>query len=78
MFLYDKKKWWVLALISLGAGILLATVSEFIQFFIPMRSGTVVDALIDIAGVAFGLGITIGIMFLIGYIKRKKKKENEQ
>lgn len=75
MFLFDKKKWWVLALFSLGAGIFLASLSEFIQFFIPMRSGTFVDALIDIAGIAVGLGLALGGLFLVKYIKGKKKEK---
>ena len=75
MFLYDKKKWWLIALISLGAGILLASVSELIQFFIPLRSGTFVDVLVDSAGVVVGLALVIGVLWLIKYIKIRKQSK---
>lgn len=71
MVLYDKKIW-ILALISLGAGTLLASISELIQFFIPLRSGTFIDVLIDMAGVTIGLAIIFTITLLI---KTKKNKE---
>ena len=73
MFL-PKMKWWQVALISLGAGILLASVSELIQFFIPLRSGTFVDVLVDLAGVTTGLVITLGLTLLIKSRKNKKSQ----
>ena len=76
MFLHDKLKWWVIALISLGCGVLLASVSELIQFFIPLRSGTFKDVLVDLSGVVICLGITIGIFLLIRM--RKQKKQNKK
>ena len=73
MFL-PNKKWWLIAIISLEAGILLASISEIIQFFIPLRSGTFVDVLIDLSGVIVGLGITLGLTMLIKHSKNKKEK----
>lgn len=75
MFFYEKKWYW-LALISLGCGVALASISELIQFFIPLRSGTFVDVLIDLAGVAVGLVLVVGIILLIKKIKQNK--ENKQ
>ena len=77
MFLFDKKKWWFIALISLGAGILLASISELIQFFIPLRSGTFVDVLVDSMGVIVGLALVVGILMLIKYIKNIKLNKNK-
>lgn len=73
MFL-PNKKWWLIAIISLGAGILLASISETIQFFIPLRSGTFIDVLIDLSGVIVGLVITLGLTMLIKHSKNKKEK----
>lgn len=75
---FPERKWWITALISLGAGILLASLSETIQFFIPLRSGTFKDVLIDLSGVIPGLVITIGVLFLIKYIKNKKEKPSDR
>ena len=77
MFFYDKKQWWVLALISLGAGIALASISELIQFFIPLRSGTFVDVLIDLSGVTVGLALVVGVLLLIKKIKKNKAFNNQ-
>lgn len=75
MFLYNKKlNWWMIVIISFACGLLLASVSELIQYFIPLRSGTFVDVLIDMAGVTVGLSITLGILFLVKHIKNKKQK----
>ena len=77
MFL-PKMKWWQVALISLGAGLLLASVSELIQAFIPLRSGKFIDVLIDMSGVITGLGITIGVLMLVKYLKKKKETKDNK
>ena len=77
MFFFEKKKWWILALISLGCGVLLASISELIQFFIPLRSGTFVDVLVDVSGVAVGLAITVGVLWLIKYLKNRKQHKKK-
>lgn len=76
MFFYDRKKWWVLALLSLGCGVVLASISELIQFFIPLRNGTFMDVLIDLTGVVGGLTIVLSITLLIKRIKKNKKSNN--
>ena len=43
-------------LLPLGAGLLFAAADEFLQTFIPARSGEVLDVLIDFCGVAAGVG----------------------
>ena len=77
MFFFEKKKWWILALISLGCGVLLASISELIQFFIPLRSGTFVDVLVDVSGVAVGLAITVGVLWFIKYLKNRKQHKKK-
>ena len=71
MFL-PNMKWWQVALISLATGLLIASISELIQFFIPLRSGKFIDVLIDMAGVSTGLTLTLGFTLLIRNNKKKK------
>ena len=73
MFLYDIKIWQITAL-SLECGVLLAIVSELIQHFIPLRSGTPLDALIDIIGVIVGLALVLSITLIIRHKKSQKQK----
>ena len=77
MFFPDRK-WWITALISLGAGILLASVSEIIQAFIPLRSGAFLDVLVDLSGVVIALAITVGILLLIKNHKNKKESKKTE
>ena len=42
--------------VPLGAGLLFAAGDEFLQTFIPARSGEILDVLIDFCGVAAGVG----------------------
>ena len=44
------------ALVPLGAGLVFAAADEFLQTFVPARSGEVLDVLIDLCGVAAGVG----------------------
>ena len=74
MFL-PKMKLWQVILISLGIGLFIASISEVIQFFVPLRSGKFVDVLIDLSGVIVGLSITIGILLLIKRSRSSKAKK---
>jgi len=69
---FDKKKlWWLSALISLIAGLILAGLTEGIQYFIPRRTPSWFDILIDASGVLIGVA-TIGLfLFLRRLIKKK-------
>ncbi len=62
-----------LLLISLVSGLLLATVSELIQYFVPGRYGLLTDILIDFAGFTTFTLICFGIYLIV--ISSKKKKE---
>ena len=72
MFLYDKK-WWFIALLSLLEGLFISGLSELIQYFVPSRTGSFLDVLINFSGVIVGALIAFGITLLIN--RRKKKKQ---
>jgi len=67
-----KKKWFIV-LVSGLFGIAVASVTEMIQLFIPLRSGTWIDVGINILGYAVFLALTILFGFLI--LKRRQKNE---
>lgn len=67
-----KKKWFIV-LVSGLFGIAVASVTELIQLFIPLRSGTWIDVGINILGYAVFLALTILFGFLI--LKRRQKNE---
>lgn len=72
MFLYEKFKKWILLIMSIATGVIIAGITEIIQIFVPGRSGTIVDVLIDMAGFVLFTGILIGIYYLVLYIKKRK------
>jgi uncharacterized protein YjdB len=67
-----KKKWFIV-LVSGLFGVTVASVTELIQLFIPLRSGTWIDVGINILGYAVFLALTILFGFLI--LKRRQKNE---
>lgn len=67
-----KKKWFIV-LVSGLFGIAVASVTEMIQLFIPLRSGTWIDVGINILGYTVFLALTILFGFLI--LKRRQKNE---
>lgn len=46
-------------LLPLGAGLVFAAADEFLQTFVPDRSGEVLDVVIDFCGVAAGVGAAL-------------------
>ena len=74
MFFYDRK-WWFYSSISLGEGLFISGLSEFIQYLVPTRKGTFLDVLINFAGVVVGFAITFLVVFLIKYFKNKKSSD---
>lgn len=78
MFFYDRK-WYVWTSMSLGEGLFISGLSELIQYFVPSRSGSFIDVLIDFAGVVVGAGLTLLGIFIVHKIKEKKNsKKSEQ
>ena len=71
MFLY-KKPLWLLSIFSLSISLIISSISEFIERFIPGRSGTFIDVLIDMAGVVVGFAVVLAVL-LIKRAKDKKK-----
>lgn len=74
MFLADKFKKYILIIMSTLIGIFVASLTEFIQLFVPGRSGTLIDILIDLGGYVLFGAILIGIYYLVIFINRKKSK----
>ena len=74
MFLYEKKHWLSLA-ISLGIELVIASISETIQHFVPERFGSFTDVCINMLGVVIGAGILVAIYF-IHKVTPKKKNQN--
>lgn len=71
MFMFDKK-WWIYSSISLGEGLFVSALSEFIQFLVPTRLSNFKDVLINFIGIAIGYILTISVIHLIRIIKRKR------
>ena len=78
-FVEDDKKLWLSLSLTTGSGFFLAGISELIQFFIPSRGGVWLDVGIDFLGYVVGTAITIGVILLILFIRKKikQKKENK-
>ena len=70
--LYDKFRWKVI-LFSAGYGLILALVSELIQYYVPGRYGTFTDVFIDYGGYVLFMGLGYLITYLIF-----KKHRNKQ
>ena len=75
--LYEQKRKWHYIVFTLAIGLLVAGISELIQFFIPSRYGSLIDVLTDFVGFALGVGITyLIIRFIRKHRKRKLLKES--
>ena len=78
-FLEDSKHRFLLAvLLTLGVGVLLAGISEFIQYFVPSRSGEIADVGIDTIGTVLGIGLSSLVTAIILWIKKKKENKNKK
>lgn len=79
LFLEDSKHRFLYAvLFTLGFGILFAGISEFIQYFVPSRSGEIADVGIDTIGTVLGIGLSSAVTALILWIKKKKENKKEE
>lgn len=76
MFIYDKKQWLPIA-ISLGIELTLSALSEIIQSFESSRHGSIIDVMINFAGVVIGAGIMVAVYFVHKVIKKKKARPKE-
>ncbi|MBO4668056.1 MAG: VanZ family protein [Bacilli bacterium] len=73
----DIKKIWISGGISFLLGISVAGISELIQYLMPTRSGLMRDVGIDSLGYLIGTLLTIGVIYLILFIKSKRSKKEE-
>ena len=70
-------KYWLLYLMSLGTGLLVAITTELIQLNVEGRSGEFTDVLIDFGGYLLGFLIIFLILFLMIRCKNKKSAKPE-
>lgn len=70
--LYNKFMWKCI-LFSGGFGLLMALISEFIQYFAPGRYGALTDILIDYGGYILFMGLTYLVVYFI--FKKHRKEE---
>ena len=75
LFLINKK-WWFYSSISLSEGLLISLVSEFIQYFVPSRTGLFIDVLIDFLGVLVGFILVFSVILVIKKCRKNKKNNN--
>ena len=71
-FMMNKFKWKNILFIA-SIGLLIAIISELIQYFTPGRYGALLDILIDYSGYVLFGGLTYLITFLI--LRKTKNKE---
>ena len=76
MFLYDKRHWLPLV-ISLGIELIVASISEGIQHFVPDRFGSFSDVGINMLGAVIGAGILV-LIYLVAKAIHKKQNLNKQ
>ena len=76
MLFIKQKKWNYAIIINLLQGFILASLTEYIQTFIPDRSGLLSDVLIDFLG--FLISFVILTILLIRYYKKKTTTLNKQ
>lgn len=62
---FNNKKYYLIILIALSSGLLLALLTETIQLYVPGRSGELTDALIDFGGYLLGFSVIFLILFFI-------------
>ena len=77
-FLFQKKPFMkdvYYYLSTLTTGLFLASFTEFIQTFIPGRSGEFVDSMIDFSGYIVGTIVFVLAMIVISLIKNKNDKK---
>ena len=68
------KKWWLSLSISIGAGVLTASVSELIQYFVPGRTGAISDVAVDSIGYLSAVLVFALVAFIASCAKNKKYK----
>ena len=70
----DKKRLWLVLLLTLVSGFFLAGLSELIQVYVPGRTGAWLDVGIDYLGYVVGTIIMICVFVIIWAIQKRKSK----
>ncbi|HZJ89733.1 MAG TPA: VanZ family protein [Bacilli bacterium] len=78
--LLTKKNHKIIMALSLSVGLFIAAVSEFIQYFVPRRSGNIVDIAINFSGYLIGTLIVFLVLLIKEWRKKRQisKKQNEE
>ena len=73
LFYLKLKKKWLNVIIFVLIGLFIASLTEFIQLFIPGRYGAIKDIGIDMLGYSVGFIISLILSFFLKYLIRYKK-----
>ena len=65
-------------LFCFGWGVSVAVLTEIAQSFIPLRSASIVDILLDISGVLFGYLLSCGLVWMRRYFREKEKMQKRR
>lgn len=65
------KKYYLHIIISLGVGIIISSLAELIQMFVPGRSADIIDVLLNLGGFVIFSGLAIVTIILIYHFKKK-------
>lgn len=76
-FFKGERKTLFALIFCLASGLFIAGLSELIQHFVPGRVGALKDVGIDFLGYVVGTLLTLGVIFLIKFIKKKRKPKEE-
>ncbi len=75
--IFTKKEHIVVVLLSSAVGFFMAGISEFIQYFVPQRSGNFYDVLVNFSGYLLSTLIIFSVFSIIKWRKNYKTKHNQ-
>lgn len=74
LFMFDYKKWYLAIIVTFVSGFAIAGLTEFIQVFVPGRSGVWSDVCLDMYGFLLSFSIIL-VFYFINYFKNYKKND---
>lgn len=74
--IFAKKEHIVVVLLSSAVGFFMAGISEFIQYFVPQRSGNFFDVLVNFCGYLLSTLLIFLVFSIIKWHKNRKTKHN--
>lgn len=78
LFLKPKMKEYFIVIISLAFGLVIASLTETIQYFVPGRSGLFKDVGIDMLGYTIFLSLLYLVILLSRFIKKRMKNNRQK